>query len=149
MSSILNILQNKTDFGKTDDKKDDVIITNSKPKITINPLITEKIEKKPVPSTLSTEQFSKIKITEIKKPVNNTTNKTRVMLCGTYPIGQSNGYSRVVYYISKYLGLKDDLQLTIYGFQNFKQTTTNRNDIPSSVILHDALATENPKRNGF
>ena len=47
MSSILNILQNKTDFGKTDDKKDDVIITNSKPKITINPLITEKIEKKP------------------------------------------------------------------------------------------------------
>ena len=149
MSSILNILQNKTEFGKTDDKKDDVIITNSKPKITINPLITEKIEKKPVPSTLSTEQFSKIKITEIKKPVNNTTNKTRVMLCGTYPIGQSNGYSRVVYYISKYLGLKDDLQLTIYGFQNFKQTTTNRNDIPSSVILHDALATENPKRNGF
>ena len=46
MSSILNILQNKTDFGKTDDKKDDVIITNSKPKITINPFITEKIEKK-------------------------------------------------------------------------------------------------------
>ena len=88
MSSILNILQNKTDFGKTYDKKEDVIITNSKPKITINPFITEKIEKKPVPSTLSTEQFSKIKITEIKKPVNNTTNKTRVMLCGTYPIGQ-------------------------------------------------------------
>ena len=150
MSSILNILQNKTDFGKTDDKKEDVIITNSKPKITINPFITENIEKKPISPTVSTEQFSKIKITEVNKPVNNnTTNKTRVMLCGTYPIGQSNGYSRVLYYISKYLGLKDDLQLTIYGFQNFKQTTTNRNDIPSSVILHDALATENPKRNGF
>lgn len=78
-------------------------------------------------------------------------NKTRVMLCGTYPIGQSNGYSRVVYYIAKYLGLKDDIQLTIYGFQNYKQTmgSAARNDIPPSVILHDALATEKPQRNGF
>jgi glycosyltransferase involved in cell wall biosynthesis len=77
--------------------------------------------------------------------------KVRVMLCGTYPIGQSNGYSRVVYYISKYLGLKEDIVLTIYGFQNYQQTqgAQARNDIPSSVILHDALATENPKRNGF
>lgn len=76
--------------------------------------------------------------------------RIRVMLCGTYPIGQSNGYSRVVYYISKFLGLKKDIRLTIYGFQNYKQTQgTQRNDIPSDVILHDALATENPKRNGF
>jgi hypothetical protein len=29
--------------------------------------------------------------------------KKRVMLCGTYPIAASNGYSKVVYYISKYL----------------------------------------------
>lgn len=77
--------------------------------------------------------------------------RTRVMLCGTYPIGQSNGYSRVVYYLSRYLGLKDDILLTVYGFQNFKQTADSgtRNDIPSSVILHDALATENPTRGGF
>ena len=75
--------------------------------------------------------------------------KIRVMLCGTYPIGQSNGYSRVVYYIAKHLGLKEDIQLTIYGFQNFRQSTTHRNDIPPSVILHDALATENPRRSGF
>lgn len=76
--------------------------------------------------------------------------KTRVMLCGTYPVGQSNGYSRVVYYIAKYLGLKDDITLTIYGFQNYNQTKgSQRNDIPSSVILHDAMATENPRRNGF
>lgn len=77
--------------------------------------------------------------------------KTRVMICGTYPIGQSNGYSRVMYYISKYLGRKEDVELTIYGFQNYKQTAGSqaRNDIPSSVILHDALATEEPKRHGF
>ena len=35
--------------------------------------------------------------------------KKRVMLCGTYPIGASNGYSKVVYYISKYLGIYDDI----------------------------------------
>jgi len=79
----------------------------------------------------------------VKKPL-------RVMFCGTYPIGQSNGYSRVVYYISKYLGNHKDIKLTIYGFQNFRQATTaTRNDIPDTVILHDAFATENPKRNGF
>lgn len=77
--------------------------------------------------------------------------KTRVLFCGTYPIGQSNGYSRVVYYIAKFLGRKDDIQLTIYGFQNYNQTAggEQRNDIPASVKLHDALATEDPRRNGF
>lgn len=77
--------------------------------------------------------------------------KLKVMICGTYPIGQSNGYSRVMYYISKYLGLKDDIKLTVYGFQNFQQAagSSQRSGIPPSVILHDALATENPKRQGF
>jgi glycosyltransferase involved in cell wall biosynthesis len=80
----------------------------------------------------------------LKKPT------TKVLFCGTYPIGQSNGYSRVVYYISKYLGLKEDIELTIYGFQNFKNTTAGgRTDIPKNVIIHDAYATEDPKRSGF
>lgn len=81
----------------------------------------------------------------------DSTNKTRVLFCGTYPIGQSNGYSRVVYYIAKFLGKKEDIQLTIYGFQNYNQTAggEQRNDIPSTVKLHDALATEEPRRNGF
>ena len=92
-----------------------------------------------------------IKVVEVDDDEPEQNKKTRVMLCGTYPVGQSNGYSRVVYYIAKYLGLKDDILLTIYGFQNFKQTlgSSMRNDIPSSVILHDALATEKPQRNGF
>ncbi len=77
--------------------------------------------------------------------------KKRVMLCGTYPIGTSNGYSKVVYYISKYLGMYDDIALTIYGFQNVNNTNDKglRNDIPASVKLHDVLAAENPRRNGF
>ena len=74
----------------------------------------------------------------------------KVMLCGTYPVGQSNGYSRVVYYISKYIGLKKDIKFTVYGFQNYNQTKGGqRNDIPANVILHDAMATEEPRRNGF
>ena len=82
---------------------------------------------------------------------NEKDDRLRVMFCGTYPIGQSNGYSRVVYYISKYLGLKKDIRLTIYGFQNYQQTlgSDQRNDIPKDVILHDAMATEEPRRNGF
>lgn len=81
----------------------------------------------------------------------STTGNKRILFCGTYPIGQSNGYSRVVYYISKFLGEKEDIDLTIYGFQNFGATigAAIRNDIPSRVKLHDAFATENPKRNGF
>ena len=83
------------------------------------------------------------------KPSSN--GKKRVMLCGTYPIGTSNGYSKVVYYISKYLGNYDDIELTIYGFQNVDNTNGKdiRNDIPSSVKLHDAFASENPSRSGF
>ena len=73
------------------------------------------------------------------------------MLCGTYPIGTSNGYSKVVYYISKYLGIYEDIELTIYGFQNVSNTNGKniRNDIPKNVILYDAMANENPKRSGF
>jgi len=81
----------------------------------------------------------------------SSTGNKRIMLCGTYPIGTSNGYSKVVYYISKYLGLYEDIDFTIYGFQNFANTNgaSIRNDIPARVKLHDAAATENPKRNGF
>lgn len=79
------------------------------------------------------------------------TGNKRILFCGTYPIGQSNGYSRVVYYISKFLGEKTDIDLTIYGFQNFGATigASIRKDIPEKVKLHDAFATEDPKRNGF
>ena len=78
-------------------------------------------------------------------------NKTRVMLCGTYPIGTSNGYSKVVYYISKYLGEYKDIELTVYGFQNVANTNGKnlRDNIPKNVKIHDAMAAENPKRSGF
>lgn len=89
--------------------------------------------------------------TLIKSNNDKDETKIRVLFCGTYPIGQSNGYSRVVYYISKHLGLYKDLKVTIYGFQNYNQTSGSdqRNDIPNNIKLHDALANEDPKRHGF
>ena len=74
----------------------------------------------------------------------------RVMLCGTYPQGQTNGYSKVVYEIARHIGQYADVRLTVYGFQNYKQSSeTRRNQIPASVVLHDALASESPARHGF
>ena len=99
--------------------------------------------------------LNNLKLENLIKPLEiksvNDKKKLRVLFCGTYPIGQSNGYSRVVYYISKHLGIYHELQTTIYGFQNYNQTAggDQRNEIPSNIILHDALATEDPKRHGF
>ncbi len=77
--------------------------------------------------------------------------KKRIMWCGTHPV-QTNGYSRVMYYISKYLGKYKDIELTVYGFQNFNNCNGQdiiRGDIPKNVIIHDAFACEDPKRSGF
>lgn len=76
--------------------------------------------------------------------------KLRVMICGTHPYN-SNGYSHVVTQLAKYLGAYDDIALTVYGFQliNKNANALVRHDIPSSVVLHDAMATENPRRQGF
>jgi len=152
MLNVLGILGKGQSFGeRTQDNallssganlplKDLTLETPPPPEITVNPSFA-------VPG----QSPSLTVANEARARAGGTTGKkTRVMLCGTYPVGQSNGYSRVVYYISKYLGLKEDIQLTIYGFQNFRQTTSSqRSDIPPSVILHDAMATENPKRSGF
>lgn len=81
----------------------------------------------------------------------STNGNKRIMWCGTHPI-QSNGYSRVMYYISKYLGKYKDIELTIYGFQNFNNVGGQevlRGDIPKNVIIYDAFANEEPKRSGF
>ena len=78
--------------------------------------------------------------------------KKRILWAGTH-IHQSNGYSRVMYYITKYLGNYEDIELTIYGFQNFNTCTDIqkllRNEIHPSVKIYDAYANEEPKRNGF
>jgi len=75
---------------------------------------------------------------------NTKSDKTRILFCGTYPIGTTNGYSKITYYTSKYLGkYEDEIELSIWGFQNYKQTSgAIRNDIPSNVKLIDPLQIE-------
>lgn len=117
----MSILGNVEKFGKNRD----IVFTNSEKKLSLE-------------STTTTAD------------VVPTPKKIRVLFCGTYPIGQSNGYSRVVYYVAKLLGRKEDIQLTIYGFQNFnKKTVSERKDIPENVTIHDAYLCEEPKRSGF
>lgn len=74
--------------------------------------------------------------------------KIRVMVCGTHP-QQYNGYSKVIYEMGKRMSEKEDIALTIYGFQNFQQTRTHRDPLPANVTVHDALLTEEPRRGGF
>ena len=130
-----------------------------KPVITVNPSIARAAAAQPQPQPQPQQSSLPVPIPSpavvdvtsmLKGADNGTSSKLRVLLCGTYPIGQSNGYSRVVYYICKHLGLKEDIKLTVYGFQNYNQTIGDqRRDVPPSVTLYDALANENPKRNGF
>ena len=145
----MNILQNTIIVGEeTIKEKLGIMQGDSKQEMVRNVSIADdKFEKIERPSIINKGLY----VVDEKwwKPSSN--GKKRVMLCGTYPIGTSNGYSKVVYYISKYLGTYDDLELTVYGFQNFANASgaNIRNDIPPNVKVHDAYATENPKRNGF
>ena len=101
--------------------------------------------KKPVVAVAATAAIATVSNNDWWYPSKN--GKKRIMLCGTYPIGASNGYSKVVYYISKYLGIYEDIELTVYGFQNIKcaDSYAIRNDIPESVKIHDAMASNTSK----
>lgn len=110
---------------------------------TISALQPEKLQLfKPtaVPPTEKLQLFS-IGVTPAK-------GKLKVMICGTHP-QQYNGYSRVVYELCRRLANKDDIELTIYGFQNFYQTRTHREPMPPHVTVRDVIEFENPKRAGF
>ena len=75
---------------------------------------------------------------------NTKSDKLRILFCGTYPIGTTNGYSKITYYTSKYLGkYADEIELSIWGFQNYKQTSSAiRTEIPDNVKLLDPLQME-------
>lgn len=73
----------------------------------------------------------------------------KVVLFGTHP-KQFNGYSKVVYELIKQLGNQPtDIQLHVFGFQNFYNHPGHRVDIPEAVAIHDAFKNEEPKAQGF
>lgn len=72
----------------------------------------------------------------------------KVLFFGTHP-KQFNGYSKVVYELSKWLCKSKDIELTIWGFQNFYNNDKHRRDLPDNVRIVDAFANEDPKGSGF
>ena len=76
--------------------------------------------------------------------------RTRVAIFGTHP-KQFNGYSKVVYELCKAmtLGHASDVELHVFGFQNFHNHPAHRLDVPIEVALFDAHAEETPKSAGF
>ena len=74
----------------------------------------------------------------------------RVLFFGTHP-HCFNGYCVVTYNLAKELSTFKDVDLTIYGFQNFyrNQEHVKNRTLPSHVYIYDSFAGENPKQMGF
>jgi glycosyltransferase involved in cell wall biosynthesis len=74
----------------------------------------------------------------------------RVVLCGTHT-NQYNGYSKVMYELAIQLSKFDDIQLHIYGFQNFYNDSNHakERELPANVEVYDAYLNEEPKQKGF
>ncbi|QOI90194.1 hypothetical protein QKU58_gp137 [Pyramimonas orientalis virus] len=74
----------------------------------------------------------------------------KVIFCGTHP-AQYNGYSKVVYELARHLASCKDIQLHIFGFQNFYDNKEHKTErfLPSNVEIYDVYANEEPKNKGF
>lgn len=75
---------------------------------------------------------------------------TRVLFFGTHP-NQFNGYSKVVYELVKELATHhaDRVTMGVFGFQGLATPQPIRESLPPSVFVHDVLAHEEPKAQGF
>jgi len=74
---------------------------------------------------------------------------TRVLICGTHPY-QYNGYSKVVYELAAYLSVQPDIDLHIFGFQNYYKNEEHiRERSLKNVTIYDAHKNEEPKSKGF
>lgn len=80
----------------------------------------------------------------IQKKWDQKSEKKRVLFCGSHP-KCSNGYAKVTYYICKNMAKYDDIQFTLYGFQNFQNVqgaNQVRTDIPDNIKVVDAFQLE-------
>lgn len=74
----------------------------------------------------------------------------KVILCGTHP-EQFNGYSKVVYELAKEMANYEDIELYIFGFQNFYDNVLHKQErsLPKAKDIYDAYKNEEPKGKGF
>ena len=77
-------------------------------------------------------------------------NQRKVILCGTHPF-QFNGYSKVVYELANEISKFEDIQLHIFGFQNFYHEKSHEKErtLPPNILIYDAFNSEEPKNKGF
>lgn len=73
---------------------------------------------------------------------------TKVLFFATN-VRQYNGYSYAIYELAIELAKKKDIELTLYGFQNFYKNANHMRDLPDNVYEYDAYANEEPKQAGF
>lgn len=75
--------------------------------------------------------------------------RRNVLFCGTHP-AQFNGYSKVMFELSNELSKFDDINLYIYGFQNYYDVKKHIEERSlTNVTIHDAYLSEEPKNKGF
>lgn len=73
---------------------------------------------------------------------------TKVLFFATN-VRQYNGYSYAIYELAMELSKKKDIELTLYGFQNFYKNANHLRNLPDNVYEYDAYANEEPKQAGF
>ena len=73
---------------------------------------------------------------------------TKVLFFATN-VKQYNGYSYAIYELACQLAKMKDIELTIFGFQNFYNNPNHLRPLPLNVAEYDAFANENPKQAGF
>lgn len=76
--------------------------------------------------------------------------KRKVLLCGTHPM-QFNGYSKVVFELSNELAKYEDIDLHVFGFQNFyaEKEHSEERKLPDNVTIFDPFAEEEKGGKGF
>lgn len=73
----------------------------------------------------------------------------KLAIFGTHP-QQFNGYAKVVYELIRQMSaMHAAVKVHVFGFQNIQGEHKLRTDIPENVSIYDALAEENPKKQGF
>lgn len=73
---------------------------------------------------------------------------TKVLFFATN-VRQYNGYSYAIYELACQIAKRKDIELTLFGFQNFYDNPAHLRSLPANVYEYDAWLNENPKQQGF
>jgi glycosyltransferase involved in cell wall biosynthesis len=77
-------------------------------------------------------------------------NPSKVVFFGTHP-ACFNGYCKITHNLALELAKKEDIELIVYGFQNFNSNMIHQKEreVPPNVYIYDAFHNEKQKHMGF